>query len=284
MILILYYAYLGQSWNILGGYAGQLSLGHAAFFGVGAYTSTILFLQYGITPWLGMFVGGCLALIIGLGLGFLTFKYGLRGAYFSLVTLAFAEILRLVATNWDWLGGAVGFLIPARENPSVFLSLNKYFYYYLILVMLILVSVVTWRIQNSKLGIYLTSIREDEVAAESLGIDSFKYKLIATGISAFFTAMAGTFYAQYLLYIDPSIVFDTSLSIEIILRPIIGGSGTVIGPILGAFILGPLSEFTRAYLGNISGLHLMVYGAILMLVIKYMPHGVAGIISKKISK
>jgi branched-chain amino acid transport system permease protein len=280
MILVLYYAYLGQSWNILGGYAGQLSLGHAAFFGIGAYTSTVLFLKFGITPWVGMFAGGILAMIIGLGLGYLTFKYGLQGAYFALATLAFAEILRVVTVNVDWVGGAVGFLIPSKENRLFFLSLNKMFFYYIILGMLILITGITYWIQRSRMGLYLMAIREDEGAADSLGIRIVKYKLIATAISAFFTALAGTFYAQYLLYIDPTIVFDSSLSVEIILRPIIGGSGTVWGPIIGSFVLGPLSELTRVFLGKVSGLHLMVYGAILMLVIKYMPTGIAGMISR----
>lgn len=281
LVLIIYYAYLGESWNIVGGYTGQLSLGHAAFFGIGAYTSTVLFLKFGITPWLGMFVGGVLAVMVSLFIGFLSFKYGLRGAYFALATLAFSEILRLIALNWSWIGGAVGCLIPGKENLFFFLSSNKVFYYYIILAMLTIVTLITYKIEHSRLGSYLVAIREDEEAANALGINTVKYKLIATGISAFFTALGGTFYAQYLLYIDPNIVFGSDLSVEIILRPIIGGSGTLLGPIIGSFVLGPLSELTRVFLGRISGLHLMVYGAVLIGVIFYMPRGIVGVISRK---
>ena len=282
VILVLYYAYLGESWNILGGYAGQMSLGHAAFFGIGAYTSTALFLKFGITPWLGMFVGGILALLVGMFIGFLSFRYGLRGAYFALATLAFCEILRLVALNWSWIGGAVGFLIPGRENPLCFLSLNKAFFYYIILFLLIIITLITYLIERSRLGFYLRAIRDDEEAANSLGINPVKYKLIASGISAFFTALAGTFYAQYLLYIDPNIVFGSSLSVDIILRPIIGGAGTLWGPVIGAFAMGPLSELTRVFLGKIQGIDLMVYGVVLIVIILYMPRGIVAIVKKKV--
>lgn len=280
LILIVLFAYLGESWNIIGGYAGQLSLGHSAFFGLGAYTSTVLFLKFGITPWVGMFAGGILSLIAGLIIGFLAFKYGLRGAYFALATLAFAEILRLLSINWMWIGGAVGLLIPGKENYWLFLSSSKLFFYYIILIMLVIVTLITFVIENSRLGFYLIAIREDEQAANSLGINTFKYKLVATAISAFFTGLGGTFYAQYLLYIDPNIVFGSYLSVDILLRPIIGGSGTLWGPLIGACVLGPLSELTRVFFGNIMGLHLMIYGATLILVILFIPSGIAGIISR----
>ncbi len=275
LILIFFYAYLGQCWNILGGYAGQLSLGHAAYFGVGAYISTLLFMHYGLTPWVGMFLGASGAAILGLFTGYLCFRFGLKGPYFALATLAFAEILRLISLNMMSIGGAQGLLIPLLGNkPLLFQFAEKKVYYYVIFGMMVFSILIVRKIERTKMGFYFKAIHQNEDAAEALGIDTRRYKLIATGISAFLTAFGGTFYAQYLMYIQPDLTFSPFTSIEILLRTIIGGMGTVYGPMLGSFILTPLSEITRTLLGGKAGVNIMIFGAILMFVCIYMQRGV----------
>jgi len=275
LILIFFFAYLGQCWNILGGYAGQMSLGHATYFGVGAYISTLLFIHWGLTPWVGMFLGAFGALIFGLFTGYLCFRFGLKGPYFALATLAFTEILRLISLNMMSIGGASGLLVPLAGNkPFLFQFTEKKGYYYVIFAMMVLSILIVRKIEKSKMGFYFKSIHENEDAAEALGIDTQRYKLIATGISAFLTAFGGTFYAQYLMYIQPDLTFSPFTSIEILLRTIIGGMGTVYGPVLGSFILTPLSEITRTLLGGKTGVNIMIFGAILMFVCIYMQRGV----------
>lgn len=277
MILIFFYAYLGQSWNILGGFTGQMSFGHAAFFGLGAYTSSLLFFHWGITPWLGMIAGGFVGMLFGLGVGWICFRYGLKGAFFALVMLAFAEMLRLIFTNVIALGAAQGVLLPLRgSDPLNFQFQSKISYYYVVFIMMVLVTLYTLRLSKSKMGSYFRAIRENETAAEALGIDVFKYKMKAMGISGFFTAIGGTFFAQYYLHIDPIITYGVGNSVEILLRPIIGGSGTVLGPILGAFVLTPAAELSREFLKGYTGFDLMLYGIILMVVIIYLPYGILG--------
>jgi branched-chain amino acid transport system permease protein len=278
--MILFYGYLGTSWNILGGYAGQFSFGHAAFFGVGAYASTLAFVNWNITPWIGMVLGGLLGMLLGLLIGSLCFHYGLRGPYFALATLAFAELLRLISLNLDLTGKAMGILIPLKGNaPLSFQHESKIFYYFVILLMFIGVLWVARWIDTGKIGDYLAAIREDEDSAEAIGVNTFSYKLLAILISGFLTALGGTFYAQYFLYIDPPVTFGVDTSIEIFLRPIVGGMGTVYGPIIGSFVLGPLGEVTRGILGGYHGVHLMIYGAILVGVIIFLPNGIYGWLS-----
>lgn len=274
-IVIFLFALLANAWDIIGGYAGQLSLGHAGFFGIGAYTSTVLFVSCGVSPWIGMLCGCVLATIVAVILGFLCFRYGLKGPYFALATLAFGEGLRILAMNWSLIGGSLGILIPLQKSSLLtFTFSHKIPYYYIAFVLMALSTAVLFFIDRSKMGLYLLAIREDEDAAESAGVDTTRFKLAAIAVSALLTAMGGTFYAQYLMYISPDEVFGISHSIEIILRPIIGGSGTVFGPILGAFVLGPLSEVARLYLGGYSGVHLMVYGIIVMVVVLFLPSGI----------
>lgn len=280
LIMILFYGYLGTSWNILGGYAGQFSFGHAAFFGIGAYTSSLIFVNWGISPWIGMVFGGLLGMLLGLLIGSLCFHYGLRGPYFALATLAFAELLRLISLNLDLTGKAMGILIPLKGNaPLAFQHESKIFYYFVILLMFIAVLWVARWIDRGKIGDYLAAIREDEDSAEAIGVNTFAYKLLGILISGFLTALGGTFYAQYFLYIDPPVTFGVGTSIEIFLRPIVGGMGTVYGPIIGALVLGPLGEVTRGILGGYHGVHLMIYGAILVSVIIFLPNGICGWLS-----
>jgi branched-chain amino acid transport system permease protein len=274
-IFIFFYAYLGQCWNLLGGYGGQISLGHAAFVGIGAYTSTYLAMTWGLSPWIGMVVGGAAAALLGAVIGFLGFRFGLRGFYFILLTVAFAEICRLVVAHVEALGGALGLFITFTGDPWRFQFSDNRAYYYIALALMLLSLAVAAALERSRMGAYLTAIREDEDAAEALGVNTFSTKLAAIVLSAFLTGVGGTFYANYLFSLQPNTAFGIPLSVEIILRPIVGGSGTLFGPVLGSFILSPLAELSRTYLakGGLSGTHLIVYGALLVAVVLFFPQG-----------
>ncbi len=278
VILVLFYAYLGQCWNIMGGYAGQFSFGHATFFGLGAYTSTALFLKAGVNPWLGMIAGALLAALVGLVMGLICFRYKLKGPFFALTTLAFAESFRVLFVNWKAMGGSVGLLIPITGSSlRLFQFAERWPYYYIVLAMVIAISVLVFVIERSKLGYYFQAIREDEAAAGTLGVNCERYKLVAVCVSSFFTAMGGTFYAQYLYYIDPTLVFGVQISVDMILRPLLGGMGTVFGPLLGSIALTPLSEATRSLLRGYAGADLMLYGAILVVAVIFLPRGLSGL-------
>jgi branched-chain amino acid transport system permease protein len=274
-ILALFYAFLGQAWNIVGGYTGQLSAGHAAFVGIGAYTAAMLSSEYGLTPWLGMLVGAALASGLGAVIGYLGFRFGLRGFYFVLLTVAFAEVCRILVSNIDALGGALGLYITFTGNPRQFQFQDQRVYYYVALALMLVATGVTALIERRRFGIYLTAIREDEGACEALGVDTFKYKMLAMVVSSFLTGLGGTFYAFYLFSLQPNTVFGIPLSVEIIIRPIIGGAGTLLGPILGSFILTPLAELSRQYFGQsgLHGAHLIVYGVLLVSVVLFLPQG-----------
>ncbi len=277
-IMVLLFAYLATSWNILGGLAGQHSFGHSAFFGIGAYVSTILFIYYHVPPLVGMAVGGVVASVISIGIGYPCFK--LKGPYFALATLAFTEIFRIVVTSTEQIGGidlkgAAGILIPLQPGKSLlnFQFSGKTSYYYLILVMLLAILFVYRWMERSRWGLYLAAIRDNEDAARSIGISATRYKMIALAVSAFFGATAGTFYAQLLLYIEPAL-FSSAFSIEILLIAVVGGAGTLLGPFLGALILTPISELTRTYLGGgYAGVQLIIYGAVLVAVMMFAPQG-----------
>jgi branched-chain amino acid transport system permease protein len=275
LILVLFYGFLAQAWNILGGYAGQLSVGHAAFVGVGGYTSAMLAAHWGLTPWLGMFVGAGLAAVLGAIIGYLGFRFGLRGFYFVLLTVAFAEVCRILVSNIDALGGALGLYITFTGNPRQFQFQDQRVYYYIALALMLLATAVAALIERRRFGIYLTAIREDEGACEALGVDTFRYKMLAMVVSSFLTGLGGTFYAFYLFSLQPNTVFGIPLSVEIVIRPIIGGAGTLLGPILGSFILTPLAELSRQYFGQsgLHGAHLIVYGLLLVSVVLFLPQG-----------
>lgn len=280
-ILAMLYAVLGSAWNFVGGYAGQISLGHTAFFGIGAYTSTLLYFNFGISPWWGMFMGAFLSVIVSALVGYPSFR--LRGPFFALSTIAFAEVIHIVAIHWRQVTeGSVGVGIPFNPALKNFVFTSKSTYAYLALLLIFVVSVVSFFVRKSKCGFYLSALREDEDGARALGIDTPKYKLIAMTISAFFCSIAGTFYSQYILFIDPDAVFSLELSIKMVLVTIIGGIGTVLGPVIGSFLMVPLGEFLRAEMGGISrGAHLIIYGVILILVVHYMPHGIMAGVRKK---
>lgn len=278
LVLLFFYAYLTTSWNLVGGFAGVLPLGHAAFVGIGAYSSTVLFLQYGISPWIGMLVGGVFATLAGVLIGLPTFK--MRGAYFALATIAFAEGLRVIVENVDFLGpfninGPRGLQIPPLDTGLAnFMFATKEPYYYIILIMLIAVLVLTYVISRSKLGYYLNAGGEEPEAAMALGVNVARAKLIAMAMSSFLTAMAGTFYAQFTLYIHPKSIISLDLSFEIAFIALIGGRGSIAGPILGALLLRPVGDFSRIYFGDtLPGLHLVIFGLVLILVMHFQPRG-----------
>jgi len=278
LILLYLYAYLTTSWNIVGGFAGVLPLGHASFVGIGAYTSTVLSLQYGISPWIGMLVGALLSAIVGVIIGLPTFK--MRGAYFALATIAFAEGIRVMVENIDYLGplqlnGPRGLQIPPLKLGFLnFMFADKEPYYYIILVMLTGVIALTWFVSRSKLGYYLVAGGEEPEAAQALGVNVARAKLIAMAMSSFLTAFAGTFWAQFTLYIHPKSVMSLDISFEIAFIALIGGRGSIAGPLLGALLLRPVGDFSRIYFGStLPGLHLIIFGVVLILVMLYQPRG-----------
>ena len=277
-ILVFHFAFLGTAWSLVS-MAGQLSLGHAALMGIGGYTSTLLFMEMGVSPWIGMWVGAAACGIIGIVIGYPAFR--LRGPYFALTSIAFAEILRIYVENTEVgpfgipLRAAMGLLVPLRgEAPAVFQFNSKVPYYYIALAMMCLAVGLSCLINRSRIGFYLTAIRSDQDAAEALGIDSTKYKLIAMAISCALTAIGGTFYAQYFRYINPERAMGLGISTEIALVGVVGGWQSVLGPTIGSILLSPTGELVRAYLGGTyAGLHLLLYGLLLMIVILFLPNG-----------
>jgi branched-chain amino acid transport system permease protein len=275
-VMIFYYAYLGQSWNVLTGYTGHISLGHALYLGTGAYTSTYLAQTFGLSPWIGMLAGGLVASAISLFLGFLGFRFGIRGVYFVIMTIAFAEIARLIVSHVEALGSFSGIFLDFKPSFVNFQFRGNLPYYYISLGFMIFSLIAVRLLEVSKPGRFMVAIREDEEAAQALGVNTFKYNMMAIAISAFMTSLAGTFYANYIFYLHPNTMFGMSTSIELILRPIVGGLGTLFGPVIGSFILTPLSEISRAYFakGGLEGLHLILYGILTILVVLFMPRGI----------
>lgn len=283
LIMLYLYAYMTTTWNLVGGFAGVLPLGHSVFVGIGAYTSTMLWLQWGISPWIGMLVGGCLAGFVGYLIGKPTLK--MRGAYFALATMAFVEGVRVIVENVDQLGpfklnGPRGLNIPplpAGEGSLLaFQFATKEPYYYIILFMLMGVVYLTWRLSGSKLGYSLSAGGEEPEAAEALGVNVAKCKVTAMVLSAFLTALAGTFLAQLTLFIYPKSVLTLDLSFELAFIALIGGRGSLAGPIIGALMLRPVTEFSRIYLSaTLPGMHLILLGVILIVVMLYQPRGLS---------
>jgi len=275
MTIVFLYAVLGQGWNVLGGYAGQTSIGHGLFFGVGAYASTLLVMKLGGSPWLGMLAAGALAASVGVVLGVPCFR--LKGHYFVIATLVVAESAYQLFTAWDWVGAALGLQLPilAEGLRSFQFHRDKTGYYYVALAMLAAVTVFVWAMQRSSFGLILRAIRDDEEAVRSLGFSPARYKMVAMAFSAGITGVGGAFYAQYVLFIDPASVLALSLSVVIALIPILGGAGTVAGPIVGAAVLVPLSEYSRVWFsGSGRNVDLLVYGLLIMVIAAYRPAGV----------
>jgi branched-chain amino acid transport system permease protein len=278
LVGILFFAYMASAWNIVCGYTGQLSLGHSALSGIGGYVSTLLLINAGMSPWFGMLIGAVCATGVGVLVGWPCFR--LRGPYFALTTIAFAEILRIWTENTEEifgieLRGAQGLSVPLKgHSPALFQFDGKVPYYYVIIAMLVAVMVVTWWMERSRMGFYLKAIRADQDGAEALGVNSARYLLSAMAVSSFLTALGGSFYAQYFRYINPERNMGLDFSIELALMGIVGGQGTVLGPVLGAFLLTPAGEITRATLGGkFPGLHLVIYGLVLILAMLFLPKG-----------
>lgn len=306
MILLFLSTLMGSSWNIIGGYTGQYSVGHAAYFGTGAYTTMILLTTREMPPWQSVWFGMAAAVVVALIIGSICFR--LRGPYFVLASIAVAEIIRVTALNLTNLTkGAEGILVteipPFKLGETVITDFSsKVPYYYIALVLALLIILVTWLVQNSKLGYYFQAIREDQDAAHSLGINLTIWKNSALVISAIFTSLAGSFYAIFVKFVDPSTVLPLDLSVQIVLISIIGGIGTIYGPVVGSLVLVPLSEALRSNViaqGLInSGLvseesgfgvflkehlahaHVLIYGILVVVVILFMPDGVLGYFKK----
>ena len=276
LVVALMIALAGQGWNILGGYGGQYSFGHAAFFGTGAYVTAILQVRYGINAWFGFAVGIAAGAALGGVLGVLVFRSGLRGSYFALVTLAFAEVLRIIASVAPITGAGVGTLIKLDLGIQSLQFQSRAAFYWIILALVGVSLVIARLIERSRFGVWLIAVRENEDAAKALGVDASTVKTAAMVISAAITAAAGCFYAQYFLFVDSGIAYGTWISVEALLTPIIGGVGTVFGPLLGALVVKTLSEGAKLLAGDAPGLDLIIYGAVLVLVIWIMPRGLIG--------
>jgi branched-chain amino acid transport system permease protein len=277
MILTFMFAMCGVAWNVMGGYAGMFSFGQVAFFGIGAYASSFLLLTFQVSPWIGLVAGGVISALLAAAIGYPCSN--LRGHYFAIASIAFAEIIRIVFNNWQLVGAAEGLTIPMLKESLVHFMFHssKLPYYYIMLAFLLLAVAVCYWVSTSKMGYYFRAIKESHEIAQVLGVNVVRYRLLAIMISAFLTSMAGTFYAQYILYIDPESVMILPISVQIVLVAMLGGASTVLGPVVGAAILIPLSEYSRAYLGyKGTGVDMIVYGTLITLISMYQPAGVWG--------
>jgi branched-chain amino acid transport system permease protein len=294
-VRLLLFALFGVAWNVMGGFAGQFSFGHAAFFGIGAYTTAVLSINSGLSPWVGMALGAVLAAAFGLVTGFLSFRYRVKGAYFALATFAFAEMLQLIVSKLEPLNGARGFRVPLLLNPSwgaLQFEEGSPNYYYVILALLIAAILAVTLLMKSRAGAYILAVRDDEAAAEAVGINPMRYKLIAVCVSAALTAVAGAFYFEFYFFINPELAFGPAVSVAILLPAIVGGVGTIWGPVVGGVLIGALAEASQAlvrqppeflsFLQGHTGLDLMIYGAILVLVILFLPRGLYAGIRRKV--
>ena len=275
MIMVFMYGLLAISWDLMGGYARLFSFGHSAFFGIGAYTSIVMLIRWGMNPWIGMIVGGCLSGIVGVLISYPTAK--LRGHYFAIATLAFLFITKILIENWKFVGAAQGLSVPmVKESSLLYFQFHgsKIPYYYIMLGLLVLGVVLTKAVIKSRIGYYLRALRESPEVAQSLGVNTAKYRLIAIAFSAFLAAISGTFYAQYVLYIDPPSAISLHLSVQVVLISVFGGTGTINGPLLGTAILIPLINLIGAWLGGAGrGIAFMVFGAIIMVMCLVQPDG-----------
>jgi branched-chain amino acid transport system permease protein len=289
LIIILYFAYTGQAWNVMMGFAGQLSLGHALYVGLGAYATAALYVHFGIGPWLGLPAAIAIAVAAGAVIGFLAFRFGVGGVYFAILTIAFAEFARIGFDHFRWVGGSSGFFLPVANytrNDLWNLRGNPTMFYYVMLALTAAAFVLCHVLLRSRVGYYWQAIREDETAARSLGIDTFRYKMYAVVISAGMTAVAGVFFAFYYNNLFPEQVFHISRSIELILGPIIGGIGTLFGPIIGAFLLTGMSELMQELLALLGldapGAKQVFYGVCLLVVVLALPDGIWPWLARKL--
>ena len=277
VMMALYATLIAQAWNILGGFGGQFSFGHALFFGTGAYIQAIAQLQGGVNPWIALPLAVTGAAAVGLFVGALSFRYGLKGSYFALVTLAFAEVFRILAVSVSFTGGGVGLMVPLRESAANMQFASRGGYLWLVLAFVVAALLVTWWLRNGRFGAYLQAVRDNEDAARAVGVNPFRIKLAAIGLSAAFMGAAGAFYVQVFQYIDPSIAYGSVTSVEALVAAIVGGMGTLWGPVLGAVVLHVLADLTRNLFGELPGINMVIYGVVLVLIVIFLPRGIAGI-------
>jgi branched-chain amino acid transport system permease protein len=281
LIVILYFAYTGLAWNVLMGFAGQLSLGHALYVGLGAYAAAALYVHFGIGPWFGMAAAILISIACGAIIGFLAFRFGVAGVYFAILTIAFAEFARIGFDHFNWVGGSAGFFLPVayyEYNDLLNLRGAPAMFYYVMLALTVVAFVLSHALLRSRVGYFWQAIREDEEAARSLGINTFRYKMVAIIVSAAMTAPAGVFFAFYYNNLFPEQTFFILRSIEIILGPIIGGVGTLFGPVIGAFLITGLAEGLQELLTwygfDPPGAKRVFYGVCLLLVVMILPNGI----------
>jgi branched-chain amino acid transport system permease protein len=277
VMMVLYATLLAQAWNILGGFGGQFSFGHALFFGAGAYVQAIAQMRYGINPWLALPLAMLAAAAVAAGLSGLVFRYGLKGSYFALVTLAFAEVFRIAALSLAFTGGGVGLMLPLQEGASNLQFASRKGYILLMLGLVLAALLVTTWLRHSRFGAGLQAVRDNEDAARAVGVNPTRSKLLACVLSALFMGAAGAFYVQVFQYIDPAIAFGPSISVEALVGAIVGGLGTLWGPLLGALALHTLAELTRNLFGQLPGLNMVIYGVLLVLMVVFVPRGLAGL-------
>ena len=285
--LILFAAYLGQTWNIAGGFAGQTSFGHVVFFGVGAYTSTILQTAYGVNPWIAWPFAALAGAFTGWLIGVLSYRAGLKGSYFALITLAVAEVGRIVANSLPITRGGLGILVRADHRAANFQFEDPIWFYYLALALCVIAMFIAWRLTRTRFGARLAAIRENEDAAQALGIDSFREKVKCLTLSGGLCGAGGTVYVQKYHYLDPSIAFGVDKSVEMLLVTMIGGAGTVLGPLIGSGVLHVVAEITRDLgnmlpgVSNAQPLSIIVYGAVLIAIVAWLPDGLMGLFSRR---
>lgn len=284
LITTLYYTAIACAWNIMCGYAGSLSLGHVAFMGIGQYTTVLLFTKLGISPWIGLWAGVLLSMLLALFIGMLALR--LKSFYFSLSTIAVTTILQIFAIKFSGLtGGAVGITVPYNLGFANMIFKESKVYYAMFVVLVAVILITTAYISKSKLGSNLIAIREDDVAASALGINIYRNKIYSLLISALFTSVAGSIYTMYTLFMDPYSAFNTVVSQKAAIITIIGGSGTVFGPLIGGLILGPMEIYLRTALGSTyQGAYLIIYGVVLVAVILYIPNGIYGTVKNRIAR
>ena len=291
--ITLFVAVLGQGWNILGGYGGQYSFGHAVFFGTGAYIQALFQFKFGWSPWITMWFAVSLTALVASFVGYLSFRYGLRGSYFALITLAFAEAFHVLSRSFDSITeGGRGVQLALNQDPGLAIStfqfnfagpfLKAYGFYYTIFIILILAYGITWWMERSRFGAQLVAVRENEEAAQALGINAFRVKMGAICLSAAISASAGVYYVQKYLFIEPGIAYGPAKSVEALFAPIIGGLGTVLGPLLGSFFNHGVGEITKEMIGHVfgdrPGVDLIMFGVILVLVLAFLPRGLVGLL------
>lgn len=275
-MMALYGALLAQAWNLLGGYGGQFSFGHALFFGVGAYAQVIAQVTHGVNAWAALALAIAAAGGVGLFVGALAFRYGLKGSYFALVTLAFAEVFRIGALSVEFTGAGVGMMLPLKESIANLQFGSRRGFLLLIGGFVVAALLVTAWLRHSRFGARLQAVRDNEDAAMAVGVDPYRVKLAAIGLSGAFMGAAGAFYVQVFQYIDPGIAFGPHVSVEALVGAIVGGMGTLWGPLLGALALHALADVTRNLFGQLPGLNMVIYGVVLVLIVMFLPRGLTG--------